>query len=142
MPVTIEQGDILRIDAKGQRLLHRFDDTKLYDYMGYLNCWPTCGTVRLTAGDRAYLDELKAVASAYGYSPESIDRLASHGFLPEEIEEFRNLIDSTISYDSYDEQILNIIMEEAAPFFQGQKSVDEVAGIIQSKVSIYISENL
>ena len=38
------------------------------------------------------------------------------------------------------DDILNIITEEAAPFFEGQKSVDDVASLIQSRVSIYINE--
>ena len=88
MVIPVEQGEILHIDAHGQRTMSRFNDSKLYDYTRYMDYWPICGTDQLTAGDRAYLDELKAVASAYGYSPESIDRLVRHGFLPEEIEEF------------------------------------------------------
>lgn len=46
-----------------------------------------------------------------------------------------------VSNDSGDSQIQNIILEEAAAFFQGQKSVDEVTGIIQSRINIYVSEN-
>lgn len=68
--------------------MSRFNDSKLYDYTRYLGYWPSCEAVELAGDDHAYLEELKAVAPAYGYSPESIDRLASHGFLPEEIEEF------------------------------------------------------
>ena len=36
--------------------------------------------------------------------------------------------------------IINIIQEEAASYFAGQKRVDEVTGIIQSRVGIYIRE--
>lgn len=39
------------------------------------------------------------------------------------------------------QQINDIIQEEAAPFFQGQKSADDVMKIIQSRVQLYISEN-
>lgn len=39
------------------------------------------------------------------------------------------------------EEIMKIITEEAEAFFKGQKSVDEVAGIIQSRIKIYVSEN-
>lgn len=39
------------------------------------------------------------------------------------------------------DEIQKIILEEAAAFFQGQKSVDEVTAIIQSRVNIYVSEN-
>lgn len=45
-----------------------------------------------------------------------------------------------VSYNGNNE-ILNIINEEAAAFFSGQKSVDEVASIIQSRVKIFVSEN-
>ena len=46
-----------------------------------------------------------------------------------------------VSNDGGDSQIQNIIIEEAAAYFQGQKSVDEVVGIIQSRINIYVSEN-
>lgn len=42
---------------------------------------------------------------------------------------------------SYDQELLNIINEEAASFYSGQKSVDEAASIIQNRVNIYISES-
>ena len=45
-----------------------------------------------------------------------------------------------MNYTGSDE-ILNIILEDAEPYFEGQKSVDEVAGIIQNRVGIYINEN-
>lgn len=40
-----------------------------------------------------------------------------------------------------DEQIMTIIGEEAAAFFQGQKSVDEVAETIQRRAALDVSEN-
>ena len=41
----------------------------------------------------------------------------------------------------FDTSVENIIVEEAAAFFEGQKSADDVAGVIQSRVQIYINEN-
>ena len=41
----------------------------------------------------------------------------------------------------FDSNVENIIVEEAAAFFEGQKSADDVAGVIQSRVQIYINEN-
>ena len=56
------------------------------------------------------------------------------------IEKVKNFILSVDkSYLSIDE-INTIITEEAEAFFEGQKTVDEVASIIQSRASIYISE--
>lgn len=59
----------------------------------------------------------------------------------EEAEKLKTeLYSFTQTYD-YDENLLNIIKEEAAPFFEGQKSVNEVADIIQNRVQIYVQEN-
>lgn len=38
-------------------------------------------------------------------------------------------------------QIENIITEEAGAYYENQKSAEEVADIIQSRVSLYLSEN-
>lgn len=40
-----------------------------------------------------------------------------------------------------DDTLLNIVREEAGPFFAGQKKAPEVASIIQSRVQIYVNEN-
>ncbi|MCD8326753.1 MAG: hypothetical protein LUC90_08790 [Lachnospiraceae bacterium] len=39
------------------------------------------------------------------------------------------------------DEVTNIIFEEADAYFSGQKTVDDVCEIIQSRMSIYISEN-
>ena len=61
----------------------------------------------------------------------------------EEVDTILDLIDRArpLSVNSSGDEISNIISEEAAPYFQGQKSVDEVTNIIQSRISIYVSEN-
>ena len=52
-----------------------------------------------------------------------------------------DLINSTTAVSRYDQKITEIISEEAAAFFEGQKSAQEVADIIQNRVSNYIAEN-
>lgn len=59
----------------------------------------------------------------------------------EEIDIVLELIEITRLGSDNDEQIMNIIGEDAATFFQGQKSVDEVAETIQRRVTVYVSEN-
>ena len=39
------------------------------------------------------------------------------------------------------DEITNIITEEAEAFFKGQKSVADVAKIIQGRVQVYVNEN-
>lgn len=46
----------------------------------------------------------------------------------------------TLTY-SYDQSLVDIIQEEAAPFFEGQKTADEVAKIIQGTIQLYVDEN-
>ena len=54
---------------------------------------------------------------------------------------YNNMNHRTAPLPDSDEEILNIITEEAAAYFGNQKSVDDVAKIIQSRISIYVNEN-
>ena len=40
----------------------------------------------------------------------------------------------------YDQSIIDIVKEEAAAYFAGQKSAEDVAKLVQSKANIYINE--
>ena len=59
----------------------------------------------------------------------------------EETGKVMDFIKSVNRSSSYNENIFNIVMEEAAVFFEGEKSAREVADIMQSRVKIYINEN-
>ena len=43
---------------------------------------------------------------------------------------------------NYDRNIISILEEECAAYFEGQKSAKEVSDIIQSRIHIYVNENL
>ena len=58
----------------------------------------------------------------------------------EEADQILDLINTTTKVYKYDESISKIVLEEAAAYFAGQKSVDDVAKLIQSKVNIYVGE--
>lgn len=60
---------------------------------------------------------------------------------PEQVQQIRDLMDNSRAAAGSDQTILSMILEEASPYFEGQKSAQEVAGVIQSRVQIYISEN-
>ena len=59
----------------------------------------------------------------------------------EDVQFIENFINSLHEPITYNESVNNIIMEEASAFFSGQKTADEVANIIQSRLSIYVNEN-
>ena len=59
----------------------------------------------------------------------------------EEIAQIKELIGRIDRMERVDDQVLSIIAEEAGAYFDGQKSVDDVAGVIQSRANIYMNEN-
>ena len=59
----------------------------------------------------------------------------------EQVDQLVGVITSTEKQSYYNEDIQNIITEEAAAYFAGQKSASEVAQIIQSRAQIYVDEN-
>ena len=59
----------------------------------------------------------------------------------EEIAQIRKIIDNAQGTTSSNAVLNNIIAEEVSPYFNGQKSVEDVVSIIQSRAEIYVSEN-
>ena len=59
----------------------------------------------------------------------------------EEANVIRNLIENVSGKHAYHIEIVKIIEEEAESCFQGQKSAEQVAGIIQNRVQLYLHEN-
>ncbi len=76
--------------------------------------------------------------TTWGYDDWSAEIYAA---TPEQVQAVRDLIDSAVAGSNNDETILNIITEEAQGYFEGQKSAQDVASVIQSRVQTYISEN-
>ncbi len=50
------------------------------------------------------------------------------------------LLDSAARSSSYDQTVARIVQEEAGAYFAGQRSVEETASRIQSRVELYLSE--
>ena len=58
----------------------------------------------------------------------------------DQVQQIRELILTTTKVADYDQEILDIVKEQAAPFFAGQKTAEEVAKLVQSKANIYVNE--
>ncbi len=58
----------------------------------------------------------------------------------EQADKVWELITTTTKRYDYNESIQEIVMEQAEAYFSGQKSVEEVARLIQSKANIYVNE--
>lgn len=94
-PVRIYTGEILKIDARGKVGRSEFNDEKLYvtSFTHDFNWWPYREPRRPyllddDTSEGSYIDDLKAVGSCFGISPDEIDMLLSEGISPEEIEEY------------------------------------------------------
>ena len=73
----------------------------------------------------------------YGVGTEEIqlDELSA-----EEVNTVLDFIKSVTDVATSETTIVNIIDDEAGAYYAGQKTAEEVADIIQSRVSIYLSE--
>lgn len=89
------------------------------------------------------LDENGEPMTASGTHSISIDdwEYTYHVPTEEEVAKLWELIENAVPTYSSDPEINRIIEEEAEAYFQGQKTVDDVAGIIQSRVQVYVNEN-
>ena len=59
----------------------------------------------------------------------------------EEAAEFTAFLSGLTLVGAYDQSMIEIVTEEAQAFFEGQKSAQDVADIIQSRIQIYVSES-
>ena len=58
----------------------------------------------------------------------------------EQVEDFKAYLDGASCGSGYDSDIMSILSEESAAFFSGDKTADDVAKLIQNRVSIYLGE--
>ena len=61
-------------------------------------------------------------------------------FDKEDAQVIYELIDQAAFYGKASQRVVDIVMEEAAPFLNGSKTAQETARVIQSRVSIYVAE--
>lgn len=78
--IYLDQGDILRIDPQGSRNVEYFDTANLTRAVTYSR--------PVGIYNRFYIDELKSISHAFGYTPEDIDELIHEGITSEEIEDY------------------------------------------------------
>ena len=66
--------------------------------------------------------------------------ISIYAMTQEQADQILDLINATTAVYGYDESILNIISDEAAAYFAGEKSLDDTANMIQSRVNLYVAE--
>jgi ABC-type glycerol-3-phosphate transport system substrate-binding protein len=82
--------------------------------------------------------QVHTMKTSWGYDDANFDIYEA---TQEQVDAVKNLIQNADSVYEYNDEMYSIISEEAAAFFAGQKTAQDVANIIQSRVQIYVNEN-
>ncbi|MBO6054188.1 MAG: extracellular solute-binding protein, partial [Oscillospiraceae bacterium] len=82
----------------------------------------------------------KIEESRGGWIDESGVQHNIYAMTQEQADEVLEIIETCTKVASYDTSIFDIVNEQAQAYFAGQKSVDEVVRLIQSKANIYVNE--
>lgn len=83
-------------------------------------------------------NEISPVESSYGWDDLEVKIKPSS---QEEVDMYKELVNNTKKSGEYNEFIMEIIQEETKAYFSGDKSLDEVASVIQNRVKTYVNEN-
>lgn len=80
------------------------------------------------------------IVRARVYNPATGGDEAVYCLSEEQAAKLTELIESTTKVANYDSDIYDIVSEQAQAYFEGQKSAEEVARLIQSKANIVVNE--
>ena len=83
-------------------------------------------------GEKEYYDETYWVNG---------QEITSEPITAEKADAFIAFLESLDSFSDLDYNVYNIVAEETGAFYSGQKSAQEVADTIQSRVQIYLNES-
>ena len=85
-------------------------------------------------------DENGKPISVYSMGDEAGNMIEFYAITQEQADMIRGLIDSVSRTTTVQEDVITLITEASAPFFDGSKTVDAVASEIQSRMTIYVNE--
>ena len=89
----------------------------------------------------AYEAQFEAQIGQESYYYDNEGNETKRTFTQEDADAIKAVVDNTVIAVGYSsDQITSIINEEAAYYFNGEKSAQDVAATIQNRVSIYVSE--
>lgn len=71
-----------------------------------------------------------------------LPQIKIHRSTREEVERFEDLFNSIETINLYDTTVYDIAYEAAGAYFTGDKTLDEVAELIQQRVSLYLNETM
>ena len=78
---------------------------------------------------------------AYWWDPVADKEVKVKPLSQEQAQKLKDYILGIKATDCYDEEVSKIVEEETATFYSGQKTAEQVAEIIQNRVTTYLNEN-
>ena len=81
-----------------------------------------------------------AAASSTTLDSDDPGRVDIYALSQEQADQILDVISKTTRLSVYDESIMDIVNDEAAPFFAGQATAEETASAIQSRGQLYVAE--
>jgi len=117
-------------------------DNNDYYYYGFSINRETFEKAAQTAMTVQYDDDGNKISS-YGYWDEEKQEYVEMDAMPQEIyDKLMELYEGTHTVVTYNQEIFDLINDEAATFFAGQRSAEETARMLQSRVGLYIAEQM
>ena len=100
--VVVSEGCILMLGADGKEQREHFDYDNVWNLWRYWHRHKTSRSLPTPdTGNTDYWEELRYIASSYGYSSDDVDIYCRLGYSPDEVEEiFNNGLRTTDLYDS------------------------------------------
>lgn len=89
---------------------------------------------------RETFEQLIALARERHETSVDTDYVRNPKFTEEDAQQLRDLVYNTDRMVRLDSALLNVIQNEATAFLEGQKSAEDAAAQVQSRVSIYVAE--
>jgi len=84
-------------------------------------------------------EQVEISKGSWGWEDDQIIEI--YALKQEEADRILELINSVQSMAGYDEEIYNIIVDQTAAYFNGQKSARDTAALVQSRVNLYVNEH-
>ncbi len=113
-------------------------------------CYPDYFPVRLeclqyymdiTSADKQFITEEGITIEPYTCEITYDDYQVKLGAMTEEEREiFWELVNSTTKTNTYEEELMNIVLEEAGAYFQAHRTAKDTAQIIEKRITLYLSE--
>ena len=87
--VVLREGDLLKIDAKGNRSYSRFEPSFFGSYYSYrpIRYLSLTGPEKRQEYQQEYIEHLKRHANFYGFTDEDVDALLANGYTTDDIED-------------------------------------------------------